>query len=109
MKYYFFCLIVLLSSCSPDNKTIRIKGSDTEVNLSAQLAESFHEINSAVFVSISGGGSGLGIASLLNGTADIANSSRTINKKEIELFEKQGARIDSFVFAQDAIAFVVAD
>ncbi|MEJ0102947.1 MAG: PstS family phosphate ABC transporter substrate-binding protein [Bacteroidota bacterium] len=109
MKCYFFCIIVLLSSCSPDSKTIRIKGSDTEVNLSVQLAESFHEINPGVFVSISGGGSGLGIASLLNATADIANSSRNINKKEIELFEKQGAQVDSFVFAQDAIAFVVAD
>ena len=109
MKYYFSCLIVLLASCSRDNGTIKIKGSDTEVNLAVQLAESFHEVNSSVFVSISGGGSGLGIASLLNGTADVANSSRSIKAGEIELFTKQGAQIDSFIFAQDAIAFVVAD
>jgi len=109
MKCYFIFLIVLLLSCSGDSDTIKIKGSDTEVNLAVQLAESFHKVNSSVFVSISGGGSGLGIASLLNGTADIANSSRCINNKEIELFEKKGAKIDSFVFAQDAIAFVVAD
>ena len=108
MKYYFFCLIVLLS-CSKDTKTIKLKGSDTEVNLAVQLAESFHQINQEVFVSISGGGSGLGIASLLNGTGDVANSSRNINKDEIELFEKEGTQIDSFVFAQDAIAFVVAN
>ena len=88
MKYYFSCLVVLLLSCSSDNGTIKIKGSDTEVNLAVQLAESFHQINSGVFVSISGGGSGLGIASLLNGTADVANSSRGINDKEIELFQK---------------------
>jgi len=56
----FFLLI--LSACSPDNNTIKIKGSDTEVNLAVQLAESFHEINSEVFVSITGGGSGLGIS-----------------------------------------------
>jgi len=109
MKYYFYFLIVLLSSCSQDTTTIKIKGSDTEVNLAVQLAESFHEINSEVFVSISGGGSGLGIASLLNGTADIANSSRSINTDEIELFKKRGVQIDSFIFAQDAIAFVVAE
>jgi phosphate transport system substrate-binding protein len=111
MKYYFFIffLVVLLSSCSQDNKTIKVKGSDTEVNLAVQLAESFHQINPEVFVSISGGGSGLGIASLLNGTADVANSSRSINKDEIELFEKEPAQIDSFIFAQDAIAFVVAN
>ncbi|MBC7888196.1 MAG: PstS family phosphate ABC transporter substrate-binding protein [Ferruginibacter sp.] len=109
MKNYFICLIVLLTSCSRDNGTIKIKGSDTEVNLAVQLAETFHEVNSSVFVSISGGGSGLGIASLLNGTADVANSSRSINHGEIDLFKKQGVEIDSFLFAQDAIAFVVAD
>src|SRR5438477_11658816 len=108
MKYYFNCLIVLLMSCSGDNDTIKIKGSDTEVNLAVQLAESFHRINPGIFVSISGGGSGLGIASLLNGTADVANSSRSINEIEIEMFQQKGSPVDSFVFAQDAIAFVVA-
>jgi phosphate transport system substrate-binding protein len=109
MKYYLICLIVLQISCARDNSTIKIKGSDTEVNLAVQLAESFHKVNSGVFVSISGGGSGLGIASLLNGTADVANSSRSIKNEEIALFKKMGSPIDSFVFAQDAIAFVVAD
>lgn len=109
MKYYGLCFMVLLFSCSADTGTIKIKGSDTEVNLAVQLAESFHEFNSGVFVSISGGGSGLGIASLLNGTADVANSSRSIDNDEIALFEKKGLRIDSFIFAQDAIAFVVAN
>ena len=108
MKYYLICLIVLQISCARDSDTIKIKGSDTEVNLAVQLAESFHKINSGVFVSISGGGSGLGIASLLNGTADVANSSRSIKNEEIDLFKKMGSPIDSFVFAQDAIAFVVA-
>ncbi|MFN0083015.1 MAG: PstS family phosphate ABC transporter substrate-binding protein [Ferruginibacter sp.] len=108
MKYYCLSLIVLLFSCSADTGIIKIKGSDTEVNLAVQLAESFHEINSNVFVSISGGGSGLGIASLLNGTADVANSSRSIHSDEIALFQKKGLQIDSFIFAQDAIAFVVA-
>ncbi len=108
MRFYFISLLFFLLSCSNDNKTVKIKGSDTEVNLAVELAESFHQINSGIFVSISGGGSGLGIASLLNGTGDVANSSRSINKKELELFHKQGLKIDSFVFAQDAIAFVVA-
>ena len=108
MKYGFYCWILLLLSCSRDDGTIKIKGSDTEVNLAVQLAESFHNDNPTVFISISGGGSGLGIASLLNGTADMANSSRGINHKELEMFRKRGVQIDSFVFAQDAVAFVVA-
>jgi phosphate transport system substrate-binding protein len=103
------CLLVLLCACSTDQRTIRIKGSDTEVNLAVQLAESFHEVGEANFVSISGGGSGLGVASLLNGTADIANSSRRMNEEEIKLFNTRHVAIDSFVFAIDAIAFVVAE
>lgn len=105
------CIVIFLFfwSCSPKNETIKIKGSDTEVNLAVQLAESFHQIHPKKFVSISGGGSGLGIASLLNGTADIANSSRRINAMEIGLFKKRNIEIDSFIFAQDAIAFVVAE
>jgi phosphate transport system substrate-binding protein len=59
-------------------------------------------------ISISGGGSGLGIASLLNGTADIANSSRSINAEELQLFKNKNIQLDSFIFAQDAIAFVVS-
>jgi phosphate transport system substrate-binding protein len=109
MRNYCCWILAFLASCSSSNTTIKIKGSDTEVNLAVQLAESFHQVNPGVFVSITGGGSGLGIASLLNGTADIANSSRSINKGEIELFKKQNEQIDSFIFAQDAIAFVVAD
>lgn len=108
MKHFYLCFMMAVVSCASDNGTIKIKGSDTEVNLAVQLAESFHDSNSDVFVSISGGGSGLGIASLLNGTADIANSSRSIKPEEIELFEKMRTPVDSFVFAQDAIAFVVA-
>lgn len=107
MKYFVFCISLLLSSCTQDSGTIKIKGSDTEVNLAVQLAESFHKINQEVFVSISGGGSGLGIASLMNGTTDIANSSRRLNEKEVDLFRQEGIQVDSFVFAQDAIAFVV--
>ena len=107
-KYLHFFLLCISLSCADDNTTIRIKGSDTEVNLAVELAESFHHINSEVFVSISGGGSGLGIASLLNNTTDIANSSRSIKSQEINLFQQKNASIDSFIFAQDAIAFVVA-
>ncbi|MEO5893492.1 MAG: substrate-binding domain-containing protein [Ferruginibacter sp.] len=109
MKYLFLISLVGLFSCSSTDKTIKLKGSDTEVNLAVQLAESFHDINPTVFVSVSGGGSGLGIASLFNGTGDMANSSRSINDAEVMLFEKKGLTIDSFIFAQDAIAFVVAE
>jgi phosphate transport system substrate-binding protein len=109
MRCFYYGLVVLFLSCAQTDTTIKLKGSDTEVNLAVQLAESFHKNNAGVFVSISGGGSGLGIASLLNGTGDIANSSRSINEEEIKLFGSKKILLDSFVFAQDAIAFIVSD
>lgn len=73
----------------------------------ATLAEAYSQTNKQSFLSISGGGSGLGIASLLNGQTDIANSSREFNDEEREMFRKKKIAIDTFVFAEDAIAFVV--
>jgi phosphate transport system substrate-binding protein len=78
------------------------------VNLVAELAENFHHFSPKNYISISGGGSGLGIASLLNGQADIANSSRELNDIEKKLFTQKNIALDTFVFAEDAIAFVVS-
>lgn len=109
MKFFIFLFITIASiSCSNINQTIKVKGSDTEVNLSVSLAEAFHVHNQKVLVSISGGGSGLGIASLLNGNADIANSSRQIEDNELQLFKRRNIQLDSFIFAQDAVAFVIS-
>jgi phosphate transport system substrate-binding protein len=71
------------------------------------LAENFYKINDNFSVAISGGGSGLGIASLLNGQADIANSSRPLNEEEDSLFKVKGIDIKTVVFAEDATAFIV--
>lgn len=110
MRVLIACFgLVFLFSCSSQSETIKIKGSDTEVNLAVLLAEAFHQHHPKILVSVSGGGSGLGIASLLNGNATIANSSRSIKEKEITLFNESGVKIDSFIFAQDAIAFIVSD
>ena len=101
--------LILLASCGQHIGTLKIKGSDTEVNLAVMMAEEFHSHNDSLLVSVSGGGSGLGIASLLNGTAHIANSSRRINEEELDLFRSEDIVLDSFIFAQDAIAFVVSN
>lgn len=108
MKTFIFIAGLLLLGCSESKETIKIKGSDTEVNLAVRLAEEFHKEDPTYIVSISGGGSGLGIASLLNGEADIANSSRTLNNAEDSLFRNRKMQLDTFVFAEDAIAFVVS-
>jgi phosphate transport system substrate-binding protein len=107
MKYLGGIFVLLLIGCSSNNKSIKVKGSDTEVNLAVNLAENFYKINDDFSVAISGGGSGLGIASLLNGQADIANSSRPLNEEEDSLFKAKGIDIKTVVFAEDATAFIV--
>ena len=107
-KTGLFIVVFFLFSCVGNQQALKIKGSDTEVNLVVKLAEEFHTINKDAYVSISGGGSGLGIASLINGQTDIANSSRELNETEKELFTRKGIAIDTFVFAEDAIAFIVS-
>jgi phosphate transport system substrate-binding protein len=84
-----------------------MKGSDTEVNLAVNLAEQFTPLDPNFNISISGGGSGLGITSLLNGQADIANSSRPLSENEIEQFKAKNIELRSVVFAEDATAFIV--
>jgi phosphate transport system substrate-binding protein len=109
MKIFMLTLAIGLSACSPQASTIKLKGSDTEVNLSVLLAEAFHQNDKGLLVSVSGGGSGLGLASLLNGNADITNSSRSIKAAELDMFKQRDIELDSFVFAQDAIAFITSD
>lgn len=100
-------LLVSLNGCSAEDHSIKMKGSDTEVNLAVNLAEKFTEIDPSFNIAISGGGSGLGITSLLNGQADIANSSRPLSEKEIEQFKKKNMELVTIIFAEDATAFVV--
>ena len=107
MKYPVIFFLLLLTSCTSKNKAIKVKGSDTEVNLVVTLAEHFYKVNTDFSVAISGGGSGLGIASLINGQADIANSSRPLNNDEIRLFKAKGIALKTIVFAEDATAFIV--
>ncbi len=86
---------------------IQNKGSDTIVNLALAWAEKYQEIHPEVRISVTGGGSGTGIAALLNGTVDIANASRQISPEEKQAAEARGLRPFEFVVARDAIAVLV--
>jgi phosphate transport system substrate-binding protein len=86
---------------------IQIKGSDTMVNLGQAWAEAFNAIHPKVNVAVTGGGSGTGIAALINGTCDIAESSRAVEEKEIKQAEAKGFRFNQETVALDGIAVVV--
>jgi hypothetical protein len=70
-------------------KTIVVDGSDTMVNLSQAWAEAYTKLHPDVKIEVSGGGSGVGIASLIGGKVDMANASRKMEEKEIAKFKEQ--------------------
>jgi phosphate transport system substrate-binding protein len=115
----FVLLFALLSSCGQASgptpsgtqisqiATIVNKGSDTIVNLALAWAEKYQQLHPNMEISVTGGGSGTGIAALINGTVDIANASRQIKPEEIQQAKKNGENPVEFVVARDAIAIIV--
>ncbi len=86
---------------------ITVKGSDTMVMLSQLWAEAFMKKNPAIKVTVTGGGSGTGIAALMNNTTNLANASRDIKPEEKTTIEKGGRKLHGYKVAMDALAIVV--
>jgi len=105
----FTSIAVLVSCFSNESKYIalRVRGSDSEVNLVQSIAENFMDQDSLVSVGVTGGGSGAGIASLVNNKTDIANSSRKITDEEIKIARERGVEPYEIIFAQDVLAIIV--
>ncbi|MCY3723466.1 MAG: phosphate ABC transporter substrate-binding protein [Candidatus Poribacteria bacterium] len=109
----------VMNGCSPKDDTsvaktvdtqftIKNKGSDTMVNLAQAWAEKYTEITTTASVEVSGGGSGTGVAALINGTVDIANCSRQIKPKELELATQNTGKVpQEFIVGYDALAVYV--
>ncbi len=83
---------------------IQNKGSDTLVNVAQAWAEAYQAIDPSVVVAVSGGGSGTGIAAMINGTVDIANSSREMKPEELEQARAQGRNPVEHIVGYDALA-----
>ena len=109
-------LLGLLAACSPpesegavEAETISIQnvGSDTIVNLAVRWAETYQNDHPEMRIVVTGGGSGTGIAGLINGTVDIANASRRMKTEEIDAAKANGIEPIEYVIARDAIAVVI--
>src|SRR5690606_10599315 len=116
----FVFVVLLLAACRPAESptataasdpdpqgVIQNKGSDTIVNLALAWAEAYRQVNPGLLIAVTGGGSGTGIASLINGTVDIANVSRQMEEGEIAAAEANGIVPMEFVVAIDALAIIV--
>jgi phosphate transport system substrate-binding protein len=95
------------SSAFTADKALTIKGSTTVLPVAQAAAEDFMAKNPAANISVQGGGSGVGIASLLDRTADIADSSRKIKDEEVQKAKAAGVNPFETVIAMDGIAVVV--
>ena len=95
---------LLLSLAAQGRTLLQNKGSDTLVNVAQAWAEAYHEVDSEVAVAVTGGGSGTGIAALINGTVDLANASRAMKQKELDLAKKRGQNPVEHIVGYDALA-----
>jgi len=88
-------------------ETLVVKGSTTVLPIAQACAEEFMDDNPQINISVQGGGSGVGIASLIDGACDIANASRPIKDKEIDKAVTRGVSPKAYVVAMDGIAVIV--
>lgn len=98
---------LLLPNAVAARSEIQNKGSDTLVNVAQAWAEAYQQVNPEVAVAVSGGGSGTGIAALINGTVDIANASREIKDKEMKMAEERGHNPVEHIVGYDALAVFI--
>ncbi len=109
-------LMFALAGCRPDQaaaqqggsrRAMQNKGSDTLVNLALAWAEAYQQVQPDVPIAVTGGGSGTGIAALINGTVDIANASRQMTDQEIAQAHANGIDPVEIPVAVDALAVIV--
>jgi len=96
-----------LSAQAGDRTVIQNKGSDTLVNVAQAWAENYRDVKPDVAIAVSGGGSGTGIAAMINGTVDIANASRKMKSKEVDAAKKKGQNPVEHVVGYDALAVYI--
>lgn len=89
------------------SEVVQITGSDTCLNVTQHISESYMEKNKDARIAVTGGGSGVGIAAAINGTTDIAMASRSAKSSELEKAASAGNRLEEVVFGWDGIGVIV--
>ncbi len=118
--HHLLSIALLLAGCTgrapggsagagaPSRQTVTVKGSDTMILLGQRLAEDFMKAHPELTVQVTGGGSGTGIAALINGTTDIANASRPMKESErLQVQKRRGLQVVQTPVALDGIAIFV--
>jgi len=98
---------IITAAFAPAGLLLKIKGSDTVLPLSQKLAETYMKQNADAKITVMGGGSGVGIAAFLDGTTDIAMSSRKIKMSEKLKLQDAGKAYKEVAIAYDALSAIV--
>jgi phosphate transport system substrate-binding protein len=97
----------LMSNVFAKGEKIVVEGSTTVLPIAQRCAEEFMNRNTNAEINVRGGGSGVGISSLISGTCDIADSSRPIKEEELKKAAGKGKDIKASVIAMDGIAVII--
>jgi len=97
-------MLAVIATSADARTVIQNKGSDTLVNVAQAWAEAYQKINPDLAIAVSGGGSGTGIAAMINGTVDIANASRKMKDKEKKMAKDRGHDPIEHIVGYDALA-----
>lgn len=92
---------------SASAESLTIRGSTTVLPIAQKAAERYMNLHKEANISISGGGSGTGVKALLDGSVDIANTSRPMKAKEVKIARKRGITPSEHIIARDGIAVIV--
>lgn len=95
-----------LSKESLASKVVQVKGSDTILNVSQGIAEEYMGKTKGARIAVTGGGSGVGVSSLINGTADIGMASRDIKASEKEQAAAKGIKLEEIAIGYDGITVI---
>jgi phosphate transport system substrate-binding protein len=107
MKKITLLFFVLLTANQLFAQKFKIRGSDTELPLTQNEAEEYMKRNKNANLMVTGGGSGVGLSALLNGTTDIAQASRSLRMDEKLKLKNEGKAYKEVIIAYDAIAVIV--
>jgi phosphate transport system substrate-binding protein len=106
-RNYKMLVLALLLPAMLTAQAFKIKGSDTVLPLSQAEAEAFMKKNPGTSIAVTGGGSGVGLAAIISGTTDIAQSSRSMKMDEKLKMQEAGKAFKEVIIAYDALAVIV--
>lgn len=106
-KFVLLLFLIISSISSGFSQKLMLKGSDSVLPLGQKIAEQFMKSNKNVNISVVGGGSGVGITALIDGTTQIAMSSRPIKLDEKLRLQNAGRQYKEVKIAYDALSIIV--